>query len=223
MSTQTVLEKLEEELQQLNYIGDREKGIRRLRQFVSLHGESNQVLLQLAFFLYHNAFEVLNDQADSKQKKEQAVRDLAEATALCNRIIKEGADENETINARIYLAQIYAFEGLEKEAIALAKKTFQIMKNSVTANRLADIFCTLEKFNDAERWIEKYKELALSEKKLGIGFLNADLAIFYLRIGKGIDAEEYYTQAIKTLPNTPAGNSMRQVLDDHKQTKKKGA
>ncbi|OGE31562.1 hypothetical protein A2631_01480 [Candidatus Daviesbacteria bacterium RIFCSPHIGHO2_01_FULL_44_29] len=182
-----------------------------------------RIQLDLAFLLYHEALKSYLNRDLSVAAKRPAMNQLREAIKICHSIIKSeqrDVNEKEIINARIFLAQIYACMR-NPAAINLARKTFERASYAVTANRLADVYVRLDRPVEAKIWYKKYEKLA-NQEKIPSYLIATDMAIFYKDIGKNDLANRYLEQALANLPHSKKGKSVLSIIKRHFVIKKGG-
>lgn len=207
--------KLEQHLHYLNMRGERAKAIQAIRQYLSKNRGDDRVLLKLAFFLYHHAIPFLYG---NKEAQEKAKIEFKQAILICKKLVKKDilTKEKITLNARIYLAQMYA---ILKKPVALvwARRTYSLYPSLLTANRLADVYARLGHTKYALRWYRKWhkekKEFILSKKERIMYY--SDLARLLHGVGKEREAFSYACRAhqlLRLLPKTLETISMYKIL-----------
>ncbi len=210
MSSNT-LKKLERHLHHLNMQGERAEAVQTIQQYLSKNREDDRVLLKLAFFLYHHAIPLLYR---NKKTRDKAKKQFEQAIYICKKLIKKDTliKKKITINARIYLAQMYAI--LKKpSAIAWARQTYSLCPCFLTANRLADVYARLGHTKHALRWYKRENKFVRTKKdKLAY---HSDLALFLYGIKKEKEAlrhAQLARLALKSFPKTPEIISMYKIL-----------
>ncbi len=193
----------------------REEGVKLIRPILKNKNcrDYPDLFLDFAFLLYHVALKNYWN-VNSPGKITAARRKIKEATKILKKLIsleeEIGATHKTIINAKIFLAQIYAIEG-NVMAIALAKENFRKNSNSLMANRMADVYQRLGKLGLAAKWYKKYARLGRKEKTPKY-HLTGVMANFYKNIGRDKLAREYLKKTLCELPNNKIGASMRSVL-----------
>jgi len=198
-------EKILSRLQKLASKGKYETGLRILEDFLKQNLPNDEIQLKHAFFLYHygaNLKYSSNAQNNSRQKQKIAGY-FNGAIRICRELIKKRKKLPERIhlNARIYLAQIYAMLGKKTKAKELAKETYEYFPSSLSAERAADVNFRLNDFKRALYWYrlavknaEKTDEKATAHTGLAILYKNTNNikkscyeAQIALRLIKGVD------------------------------------
>src|SRR3989344_6657129 len=89
------------------------KGIKIIDDFLKKKSVSDEILVQKAFFLYHYAAYLMYNKKWSTTKQDLIQQNFEDAIKICEAIIKKRLSTNKRniLNARIYLAQIYAMNG----------------------------------------------------------------------------------------------------------------
>lgn len=193
--------KLERRLHYLNMQDERAKAIQVIQQYLNKNQENDWVLLKLAFFLYHHAIPFLYG---NKKVQEKARKEFEQAIRICRKLIKKDilVKRKITLNARIYLAQMYAI--LKKQsALVWARRTYSLSPGFLTANRLADVYARLGHTTHALRWYKRENKFVRTKKDKQA--YHADLALFLHGIKKEKEAlrhAQLAQQALKSFPKT---------------------
>lgn len=172
---------------------------------------NHDLLVDKAGLLYHEAIKHFNtkNELPDKQKKY-----LKEAISICKKILKiNRINEKTKLNAGIFLAQIYACLK-NKRAIDIAKNNFENGKNSITANRLADVYYRLGDKNKAEYWYKKYEKMAKKEKVLS-KYVFLDMAVFYKKINKNYLANKYLKLLKNKISNMKEDKSLMKIAKNY--------
>ena len=138
------------------------KGIKIIDDFLKKKSVSDEILVQKAFFLYHYAAYLMYNKKWSTTKQDLIQQNFEDAIKICEAIIKKRLSTNKRniLNARIYLAQIYAMNGRTKKAKNFAASTFKSHPSFFTAERAADVYLRLNDSHRAISWYKKSIELA---------------------------------------------------------------
>src|SRR3989339_871016 len=122
---------LEKKLKKLNMSGDRSGAILLIRKYLEKNPPADTLMLQLAFFLYHDATQRLYQNKKSKKETGNIKDYFNESIKILEKIIKKDPQikNSITFNSRIYLAQIYAILNNSKKAIKLGKENYKNKKN----------------------------------------------------------------------------------------------
>lgn len=206
-----ILKKLERRLHCLNMRGKRAKAVQMLQQYLSKNRGNDRVLLKLAFFLYHHAIPRLYK---NKKTRKGAEKQFRQAIYICKKLIEKDllVKKKSTLNARIYLAQMYAI--LKKpSALEWARKTYSLCPGFLTANRLADVYARLGHTTHALRWYKRENKFVRTKKDEHA--YHADLALFLHGIKKEREAlyhAQQAQQALKSFPKTLEIISMHKIL-----------
>lgn len=188
-------------LKKLKMEGGRAEGIKLIRNYLKSHKPTDEISLELAFFLYHEALIHIENKKSSIKQRKEAESMFNEAIKICINLIKKDKKivKNTTINARIFLAQILAIMGEEEEAIRIAKENFKLNKNSIMANRLADVYNRSNLKKEALYWYKKSEKL--SKRKDDLAFSKLSLACFYLSLKNNNLVLRYKKDILKLLPS----------------------
>jgi len=176
-----------------------QEGLGIIECFHQKYGPDEETLIQKAFFLYHYAAYLMYDRTQKSKKKVLITRNFEEAIDICKLVIKKRRDihERNLLNARIYLAQIYAMMDRAKEAKKLARQTFEHQPSALTAERAADVHLRLNDLPGAFTW---YRTAITQAKKIEEkSMAQIGLAIVYKRIGKTSSALKEITMALQSL------------------------
>ncbi len=169
------------------------EGIPLIKRELKKHDLGNRLELtvSLAAFLYHNAFQdgTFDIKSDANSKL---------AFKICRDIIDNNphSKEKSIINARIFLAQMLA-AAHKKEAINIARTTYRICKDALTANRLANVYEILGKKTIAEKYYLIYEDLSKDDKQ-HLPYVYLDLANFYRNINDVKKLDKYIGKIKKT-------------------------
>jgi len=214
--TKNKLENIRKKVRTYGIKNQHKKGIKFLQSlFNNEEGYSKNERLQLdmAFILYHESIKHLFKKKISKKQEKESEKQIEKAIKICKRVLygkSRSKDTKNIINARMFLAQIYAILN-KPHAIYLAKENFNQEPGIVTANRLADVYFRLGKIKLAETWYKKYENLALKEGCPTYQVF-ANMAVFYKEIQKEKHAQEYFRRAFDSLPKTPEAKSVILIL-----------
>src|SRR3989339_1258228 len=206
---------LEKKLKNLNMSGDRSGAILLIRKYLEKNPPADTLMLQLAFFLYHDATQRLYQNKKSKKETGNIKDYFNESIKILEKIIKKDPQikNSITFNSRIYLAQIYAILNNSKKAIKLGKENYKIKKNPVTSNRLADIYDRLNQNNKALWWYKNTEKISDKKNKDELILAKQGLSNFYKKIGENGKAEVYKNQTLKLiLGDSLESKSMRKIL-----------
>ena len=218
MSKKLTLEQIQEKYKNFAFNNKHDKGITFFKKIIKNKklARIDRIQLDLAFLLYHQAFKFYNKKETTRIKQKSAEKQINEAIKILNKIVyskRKNIGEKDMLNARIYLAQIYAVTK-NKKAIELAKETFKKEPSSTTANRLANVYIILENVKLAEFWYKKYEKLSNKENSPKYHtFL--DMAVFYRRIGKDKLAEKYLKKILKILPKNNTEKSILNTIKNN--------
>jgi len=139
------------------------KGLRLIAKYSKKLPISSELLLNKAFFLYHNSAKLLYGHSASRYRS-KIDTGFHQATIICNKIIKSHSRKKNRylLNARLYLAQIYVMNKQYMQAIRIGQYTHKIFKTSMTAERLADIY---QRARNLKHAIQYYREGVRLAKK----------------------------------------------------------
>lgn len=169
------------------------EGIPLIKKELQKHNLGNKLELtvSLAAFLYHNAFQngTFDIKSDANSKS---------ALKICRDIIDNNphSKEKSIINARIFLAQMLA-AAHEKEAINIARTTYRMCQDALTANRLANVYEILGKKMLAEKYYLIYEDLSKKDKQ-HLPYVYLNLANFYKNIDNVKRLDKYIGKIKKT-------------------------
>jgi len=170
--------------------------------------DKQELSVNLAAFLYHNAFH--RNALDIENDKDTKL-----AISICRKIISnhQVPHDKSLINARIFLAQILA-AAYKNEAKKIARETFRIYGNALAANRLANVYEWLGNNKLAERYYIRYKELAKRDGP-DLPYVYLDLASFYRNIGNHPKSLRYLRKA-RNSARSKSDLSLRKLLESFK-------
>ncbi len=187
MNQANILKKIRE----LNLLNKRKEAIEIARNYLAKE-KNDEVLLELAFLLYHEA---ANFFYKNKNKKTADVM-FKEAISILKMLLSRHTSKRVMTNSKIYLAQIYAILG-NKLAIKIGKENFKTTKNAVMANRLADIYDRLSENNKALWWYKRSDRLAQTpEEKI---MTKQGLSNFYRKINNDKLSKQYREEALSLI------------------------
>ncbi len=162
-----------------------EEGIKLIEGRIKKIGSTTELLLQEAFFQYHHAADLkYNNPKKNLTNDLEIINDkFKHALKICREIIenKKIQHKNHILNARLYLAQIYAMLGNVEKGKSLAKQTFKLFPTTLTAERTADVHLRLNDTKGAICWYKKSIKLARKIPEKIIARLG--LAIAYKKRG----------------------------------------
>lgn len=162
-----------------------EKGIDMIQTRIDKIGNTTESLLQKAFFQYHHAADLKYNNAKRNTAHDLEIinNKFKKAQKICLEIIenKNVRSKNQILNARLYLAQIYAMLGKEEDAESLTKQTFKLFPSTLTSERVADIYFRLGEYKIATYWYSRAVKLARKTPEKLIAELG--LAITYRKMG----------------------------------------
>lgn len=173
-------------LEKLAQQGKYRLGLQTAEKYLKQYPEMDEFLLKHAFFLYHHAAD-LKYSHGTKKEASQTLKIAAyfnHATHICRKLIKRKKflPRRIHLNARIYLAQIYAMLEKTREAKEFARATYKYFPSALSAERAADVCWRLNDFDGALRW---YKIAVKKAKKADEkATTHAGLAMLYRHIGK---------------------------------------
>ena len=185
-------------LERLAQQGKYRAGLQEVEKYLKQYPAKDEFLLKHAFFSYHHAVD-LKYSSSVKKEKYQTLKIAAyfeQAIRVCRKLIKRKKllPQRIYLNARIYLAQIYAMLGKSRKAKAFACATYKYLPISLTAERAADVYRRLNDFNGAMRWYKKAVKKAkrVDEKAT----THAGLAMLYRHMGRMEKALEEVQTAV---------------------------
>ncbi|GEM_PF-4010785 len=188
-------------------------GIKLLRSELGKKRHSSErrfLLLNLAAFLYHNSF-TKNRYGINKNN------DLKEAIKICRDIIKDNKNLSSTnmldlMNARFFLAQILAASG-DVNAIKLAKDSFDMQKNSVSANRLANVYEMLGNKKMAEKYYLEHEKIAAKNRE-DMLYVYLSMYIYYID-SKSPEKAQRYLNMIEKNKSHLSYKQVKKILADY--------
>lgn len=203
----TKLEKLKNGIRMCRIKGKPEKGIKLVKQYLKNYPRNDEIMLDLAFFLYHYPY-----RAKKPISQKEKIKYLNQAKKICQEIIKKDKNiKNKiTFNALLTLIKIYALLK-SKKAIALAKKVYRLKKRYAALHSLADAYEDLNQINKALYWRKKSIKIVKPEE---IIFAKADLAMFYLKINKKNIAKKQIKKILQHKPQNEAEQFLFQQLEN---------
>lgn len=201
----TKLEKLKNEIRACRIEGRPEKGIKLVKQYLKNYPRTDEIMLDLAFFLYHYPY-----RAKKPLLQREKTKYLNQAKKICQEIIKKDKTiENQiTFNTLITLIKIYALLK-NKKAIALAKEAYRLKKRYAALHSLADAYEDLNQINKALYWRKKSIKIVKPED---IIFAKADLAMLYLKINKKDFAKKQIKKILEHKPENESEQFLFQQL-----------
>lgn len=199
----------------LNIGNNRARGVKIIKNYLKTHRATDEVLVRLAFCLYHHAAPYLFNHSASSHTRTCAKKQFTQAITICKNIIDKDRTikKRSTLNARIHLAQMYAMLKKRAEAVSLARKNYILKPNVITANRLADVYARLGENKEALRWYKRVERISKGRKEYLAAI--SDLACFYKKIEKNRLAFQYARQTLELIPKTGEGRSMKKILLSH--------
>lgn len=194
-----------------------QEGLETIGHFNRKYGPVNEILIQKAFFLYHYAAALMYGDTKTSRQNYVIRKNYHQALIICREIIRKRRNDTRdknTLNARLYLAQIYAMIGQEKRARRFAKQTFKYQLSALAAERAADVyFRTGDMVGAAALYREAEKKAEDPAQKL---MAQIGLAVTYKRMGKTVAATKqariasmFLKQADKNINTTLLGESLR--------------
>lgn len=174
------------ELEKLAQRGKYRLGLQTAEKYLKQHPTIDEFLLKYAFFLYHHAADLKYSRNAKKDKTStfKITTYFNQVIRVCRELIKrkEVLPQRIYLNARIYLAQIYAMLGKSGKAKTLALATYEYLPTTLTAERAADVCWRLNDFNGATRWYQRAVKKAKKADEKAIA--HAGLAMLYRHLGK---------------------------------------
>jgi tetratricopeptide (TPR) repeat protein len=208
------ISKFKEKIRESRIKGEPEKGIKLVKQCLTHRQPTDEIMLDLAYFLYHYPYYVKKPISEKEKLKY-----LNQAKKICQNIIKKDKKiENQiTFNAVLTLVKIYALLK-DKKAITLAKQAYRLKKRYAALHSLADAYEDLGKINRAFYWRKKAIKLSKPEEIL---FAKADLAILYLKANKKKVAKKQIEKLLQYKPQNKEERFLLQQLNSIVQQIKK--
>ncbi|MCR4334116.1 MAG: hypothetical protein NUV47_00050 [Patescibacteria group bacterium] len=217
MSNEAIRITLNNRLIHLAVCGKHKNAIKILRPLIKKTSDTD-LLLKLAFMLYHNALKHFWKKNVSKKRKKEVKLQIDEAIHICKKIIlretRKKIISKDIISARIFLGQIYTAIGNNKDAIKIAKQNFKDQPNALTANRMADVYLRLDKYIEAGKWYKKYAEIAKKEK-IPSYFIATDMAVFNFTIGNAVLGKKFANEALTNIPKNEIGLSLKKIIKSY--------
>lgn len=144
-----------------------EQGMKLINAYVSKHGPVDEIMQQKAFFLYHHAASLLHTKKLTPKMKATIKGKFDEAEMISKQLEKKFRSfsrknilENSICyNSRLYLAQIYVMTKRYKEAVTASRATYNSRRDSMSAERLGDIYDRSGDSVSAVRWFRKAVQL----------------------------------------------------------------
>jgi hypothetical protein len=156
--------------------------------------EHSEVYQKDAFLLYHKNLTWLQYTKDTKRYK-IARNNILKAKRIYEKILKLKPCQRSyttTINSLTGLAQILGFLGQGKKSINLAKNTYKMYPNALTANRLGAVYLEQDMKKEALFWYKKYEKLAL-RTDLPKYYIYSDMAAVYKKCANNKLFKKYYS------------------------------
>ena len=174
------------ELEKLAQQGKYRLGLRTVEKYLKQYPAMDEFLLKHAFFLYHHAADLKYSRSAKKERVQtlKIINYFNQAIRICRKLIKRKKFLTKRIylNARIYLAQIYAMLGKSREAKIFANATYKYLPIALTAERVADVCRRLNDLNGARRWYQKaVKKAKKADEK---AMAHVGLAMLYRHLGQ---------------------------------------
>lgn len=121
-----------------------QEGLKVIQRFHEKYGPANEILMQKAFFLYHYAAALLYGDTKTPRQNSVIQKNYRQAIIICRGIIRKHRNNTQNkrilLNARLYLAQIYAMIGQGKRAQRFAQQTLKYQSSTLAAERAADVY-----------------------------------------------------------------------------------
>ena len=177
-------------------------GLVVIERFHEKYGAVDEILVQKAFFLYHYAAYLMYGHTQDSKRKTLIKQNFEQAIDICKLVIKKqrDIDDRNFLNARLYLAQIYAMLGRTKKAKNIARQTFKYHPSALTAERAADVHLRLNDLSGAISW---YKTAIKQAKKVDEkSMAQIGLAIAYRQIGEISSALKEAIKALRLLKHS---------------------
>lgn len=169
--------------------------------------EKDGLMLRFAFFLYHDSFykKIYNINTD---------KNLRKSVDICRDIIRRNKKNknNILINARIFLAQILASNG-KKEALKIALGTHKIYRNSLSANRLANVYEIFGNSKKAEKYYKEHEKLSLRDKE-NMLYVYLNMIFFYNKTDNYANVKKY-TNLINRNKKNDSYKQIKKILEQH--------
>lgn len=160
--------------------------------------EYPEIYQKYAFLLYHQNLAWFQ-YTKNKQRHKIAENNLLEAMKIYKQILKLRPSLRSysiTVNSRTGLAQILGFLGERNKSIKMARNTYKIYPNALTANRLGAVYLEQSMKKEALFWYKKYEKLAL-KTDLPKYFIYSDMAAIYKKCGEMELFEKYHKLVCK--------------------------
>ncbi|MDO8618695.1 MAG: tetratricopeptide repeat protein [Candidatus Daviesbacteria bacterium] len=186
---------IEKKLLKLARCGQYQVGMFTIDKYLKQYGATDEILLQQAFFLYHHAAALMYGETPDSRQKTLIKKNFIRAITICRKLIKQKRPQigdRSLLNARIYLAQIYAMLRQDKKARKLAEETYKYRPSALSAERVADVYRRTGDLHSAIKWYKKAVKQGENYTEKLIAQLG--LAVCYKQINKPKQAtSEAYT------------------------------
>ncbi|TSC67432.1 MAG: hypothetical protein CEO19_241 [Parcubacteria group bacterium Gr01-1014_73] len=173
-------------LERLAQQGKYRVGLQTVEKYLKQHPAMDEFLLKHAFFLYHHAADLKYSRNAKKERTRtlKIINYFNQAIRVCRELIKRKKflPQRIYLNARIYLAQIYAMLGKSRKAKTFVRATYNYLPISLTAERAADVYRRLNDLDGALRWHQRAVKKAKKADEKAIA--HAGLAMLYRHMGK---------------------------------------
>ena len=201
-------------LEKLAQQGKYHVGLQTVRKYLKQYPAMEEFLLKYAFFLYHHAAD-LKYSRSAKKERAQTLKITAyfnQAIHVCHELIerKEFLPQRIYLNARIYLAQIYAMLGKSRKAKTFARATYKYLPVVLTAERAADVYRRLNDPDGAMRWYQRAVKNAKKADERAMA--HAGLATLYKHLGEVKKAIKEARMAIYFVKQTKQSKFLNQKL-----------
>ena len=200
------------ELEKLAQQGKYHIGLKTTKKYLRQYPTIEELLLKYAFFLYHHAADLKYSRNTGKIQTSQVITNFNQAIRICRKLIKREKFLSQRIclNARLYLAQMYAMLGKSKEAKKFANATYKYLPSTLTAERAADVYRRLNDPDGAMRWYQRAVKNAKKADERAMA--HAGLATLYKHLGEVKKAIKEARMAIYFVKQTKQSKFLNQKL-----------
>jgi len=161
---------IKQKIHQTNISGtNRTQLVPVIREYLENHPENGLALTYLVFALYHGVIDTVvkengDQMIDVHTKYPELNKTLNEAITISKQIIEKDppAENRDTRNMRIYLAQIYSMLN-DPKGETMSEENFKLHPNALYAERAGTNFLYFQKYKKSIEWFEK--SVKLSEKE----------------------------------------------------------
>jgi len=168
----------------LNLKDKRSEALLLVNRSLKKHPYSKKLKLKKAFLLYHIAIEPKKYNLNNDQENKM----INESIDIYKKSINN-KNKKDNLSSRMYLAQIYAILG-NKDAVKIGLVNYKENSNTLTANRLMDIYYRLGDLENAKKYLEIFIGKAREEKVSDI-MLNVEASLRYKQFGMLKESKKY--------------------------------